>query len=194
MLFSRIANIVYFGMTMGLLASATPIANDASLVEKRQEVNQLEAVFTQLQTATDSILPQLESQADNNQVSSSSTGPLLEQLLAAFDTADQGVQTYTDHPPSHPSHPPPNKDIIGGIIGVILVGVIKIIHKIFLKSALIPSLLILIGKLGIVIHKILFAIEILVPGILLVVKALLVTVSHLLVILGWTLILVLLQL
>ncbi|RXW14963.1 hypothetical protein EST38_g10890 [Candolleomyces aberdarensis] len=82
MIFSRVVAALFAFGTISAVASPAP-----AVVEKREDVSDVLAVISTLQSTTGGILPQIDSLVNTDTATEENLTPLLQQLTAAFDTS-----------------------------------------------------------------------------------------------------------
>lgn len=94
MQFYRIATFIIFALTLGLLASSTPVT-DSTQLDKRQSSGNLEAdiisILTTLNTTVSGVLPAFANVTDN-----STAAPVFSAITVALDTATAALAALND--------------------------------------------------------------------------------------------------
>ncbi|ESK91114.1 sc15 protein [Moniliophthora roreri MCA 2997] len=184
MISSRIVSFFLVFLTLGFLTYAKPVTG--ADVERRQEADSIEAVFSNLQASASTILPQIDSLVDSGEASDENVAPLLEQLQSAFDAANTDMTAFTLKGGDKKSH---NKDELAKVIAGIVITVTKTLDKVLLTGAKLPIVGGILVKLEITINKLLLGVELLLAGVLKLVAVLLVDVAGLLKSIGFGLLL-----
>ncbi|EJD01719.1 uncharacterized protein FOMMEDRAFT_158873 [Fomitiporia mediterranea MF3/22] len=175
MLFTRIVSFFVVSVTFGTMALAIPSPVTAE-VAKRDNA-QIEQVFTTLKSSTDSILPQIQSIASSGNATDDNVTPLVNQLVAALDTATSSLSGLS--PSSRALIKRQSEDDIASLVAGIVSDIANGISGLQ-SAASITDLDTLLGGIDSSLNQVLLGLEILLAGVLHLVANLLVDVAGLL--------------
>ncbi|KAK7019436.1 hypothetical protein VNI00_018046 [Paramarasmius palmivorus] len=161
MISSRIVSFLVFILTLGLFTFAKPI--NGVEVEKRQQADSIEDVFTNLQAVTDRVLPQIDALVDSGSATDENVAPLISELQDAFSAADADMTAFSLKGGDKKGH---KKDELAKVIAGILITVTKTLDKLLLSGAKLPVVGGLLVTLKITLNKLLLGVELLLAGVL----------------------------
>ncbi|RDB17271.1 hypothetical protein Hypma_001951 [Hypsizygus marmoreus] len=187
---SRLISLSLFFVTFGI-AAASP-APKAGIAKRAGTSSDVQAVFLTLKSATDSILPQIDSLVANGNASDATITPLANAVTTALDTASASLAAIPG-PVSTDSGP--SKDEIAALTAGIVTDITTSFGGVQAKYPFqLPLLSVLLIKLDLALTTLLVGLSFLVLDITSVVSKLLVGVAGLVHSLGFVLFFTLLQL